>query len=125
LSNCQDTNKNIFPKLSDIDLEITFCEDVIKTYQSKIEKLKESRETRLNIEKSKIPLWNPDKIKWIIAHGEKGAFDLATLKDNTNNDDFNFLLDDLKRHDGKLWNSNFFYWEMQGDAIGRKERTPK
>ncbi len=63
-----------------------------------------------------------ENIVWQKRTGDKGDFELADLKENKDNKDFEALLADLKEHDGKLTIKPHFYWLFSsGDAVGRKE----
>lgn len=125
MTNNPERNKNLskYPKLSDIDLEKAFLKNHILECQSKIDKLNEVRETIIGIEKSKLPLWDPSKIVWIKASGPKGDFELATVTNNPNSENFELLQEDLKVHDGKITYQGFFYWlHFDKESVCRKQR---
>lgn len=74
-------------------------------------------------ESTKVGEYNPEKIPWIRAEGEKGVYERypsfqqkpAMLTDYVN------LLEDLERHGGKLQRAGLFYWKFpDGSTIGRK-----
>ena len=111
---------NKIPKIEEIDLEIRFYNDLILLFQSRIDKLNESKQVLINAEKSNIPLWNSQNIKWTVAHGPKGEFEIATLTNNPGNQDFELLKDDLLKHDRKFRYEKSFFWMLEDNAIGKK-----
>jgi hypothetical protein len=72
--------------------------------------------------------WNPDKIKWEKAEGFKGAYERYPLEGEKAEatSDYKNLLEDLKRHGGRLTRNGYFYWLFEDSAtIGRKKRERK
>jgi len=67
--------------------------------------------------------WNPDKIKWEKAEGQKGEFEKS---EDVNNPEFKAMLKDLAEHGGKLTRDGLFYWTFKnGLTVGRKKRKVK
>jgi hypothetical protein len=64
--------------------------------------------------------WNPNKIKWEKAEGQKGEFEKS---EDVNNPEFKAMLKDLNEHKGKLTRDGMFYWVYKnGSTVGRKKR---
>jgi len=71
-------------------------------------------------ELTKFPEWNPDKIKWETAQGQKGPYERS---EDVNNLQFKAMLKDLAAHSGRLTRNGFFYWIFEnGCTVGRKKR---
>ena len=69
------------------------------------------------------PAYSLDRIKWVQAEGPKGAYEYADRNDNLGNEDFKALIEDLKRHDGRMSRQGYFLWLFsQEDRVGRKPR---
>lgn len=74
-------------------------------------------------QESKVVLreYDVSKILWQKKDGEKGAYELATDKDNKDNSEYIALKGHLKEEDGRISKDGLFYWLFQNsDAIGRK-----
>ncbi|MEM3823967.1 MAG: hypothetical protein QXH87_03455 [Candidatus Bathyarchaeia archaeon] len=72
--------------------------------------------------------WNPDKIKWQEVEGFRGKYQRYPLEDEKpeSTSDYRLLLEDLKKHDGRLTRDGWFYWVFEdGCTIGRKPRKFK
>ena len=70
-----------------------------------------------------LPAYSLDRIKWVQAEGPKGAYEYADRNDNLGNEDFKALIEDLKRHDGRMTRQGYFLWLFsQEDRVGRKPR---
>jgi len=70
-----------------------------------------------------VPQWNPDNIKWEKAEGFKGEYERS---EDVNNPEFQAMLKDLARHNGKLTRDGMFYWAFKnGSVVGRKRRRKK
>lgn len=66
------------------------------------------------------PRWNPDKIIWTEATGEKGIYERS---EDVNNLQFKAMLRDLNNHGGKMNRHGHFYWVFKnGSIVGRKKR---
>ena len=64
--------------------------------------------------------WDPTKIVWTRAEGNKGSYERSA---DVNSHDFKALVKDLSKHDGKLMRGDKFYWLFQnGSTVGRKRR---
>jgi hypothetical protein len=64
--------------------------------------------------------WNPDKIAWTKAQGEKGEYERS---EDINSLDFKNLLKDLAEHKGSLIRDSWFYWTFKnGSVVGKKKR---
>jgi len=67
--------------------------------------------------------WDPSKIKWVKAEGQKGPYERA---DPQATDHFKSMRTDLKAHDGTLTRDGLFYWVFRDQATaGRKEKRPR
>jgi len=65
--------------------------------------------------------WNPDKIKWAKAEGNKGSYERS---EDVNNPEFKIMLRDLTSHGGRLTRNGYFYWIFKnGTTVGRKRRS--
>ena len=61
------------------------------------------------------------KIKTERAEGRNGFYEKATTQDNQNSEDYHFLIEDLKQHDGKLTKDGLFIWLFSDEkTIGMK-----
>ena len=64
--------------------------------------------------------WDPTKIVWNEAEGNKGPYERS---EDVNNRDFKLMLKDLGEHEGKLTRGDYFYWTFtNGHVVGRKKR---
>ena len=79
---------------------------------------------RSQIEKlhgSRIWSWNPGKIQWSKAQGERGEYERS---EDVNSLDFKALLKDLAEHKGSLTHDGWFYWTFKnGSTVGRKKKV--
>lgn len=69
--------------------------------------------------------WNPDAIKWREAEGFKGKYQRYPGPEEKaeSTSDYRLLLEDLKKHNGKLSREGFFYWLFEdGSTVGRKRQ---
>lgn len=69
--------------------------------------------------------WNPEALKWAVCEGFKGAYERYPKEGEKAEaiQDYKNLLEDLKRHNGRLTREGYFYWLFQDNAtIGRKKR---
>jgi hypothetical protein len=63
--------------------------------------------------------YDTTKILWETVQGPKGPYERSS-EDSL---DFNILLKDLDRHDGRLTHEGWFYWRFNNsNTIGRKPR---
>jgi hypothetical protein len=110
--------------MNDEDFEI-FVEDfldMLNGIEASITKMKQQISKLLGVaeEKPKVQ-WNPDKIKWEKAQGQKGEFEKSQ---DVNNLEFKAMLKDLAQHSGKLSREGYFYWVYKnGSTVGRKRRV--
>lgn len=64
------------------------------------------------------PAWNPEKILWKEAQGDKGLYHRS---DDFENPEFRAMLRDLNGHKGALYRDSTFYWVFpDGRTVGRK-----
>lgn len=64
--------------------------------------------------------WDPSKIKWQSAEGNKGPYERS---EDVNSADFKALLKTLQEHKGKMTKDGYFMWVFaNGTTIGRKKR---
>ena len=64
------------------------------------------------------PVWNPEKILWTEATGDKGLYHRS---DDFENPEFKAMLRDLNGHKGALYRDSTFYWVFpDGKIVGRK-----
>ena len=64
--------------------------------------------------------WDPNAIRWEEAQGSSGPYERSQ---DTNNQEFQIMLKDLKQHNGKLTRNGYFYWLFQDcTTVGRKKR---
>ena len=64
--------------------------------------------------------WDPAKIVWTRAEGNKGPYERS---EDVNSYDFKALVKDLSAHDSKLTRGDYFFWLFQnGSTVGRKKR---
>jgi len=62
--------------------------------------------------------WDPSKINWMKAEGNKGPYERS---EDVNNPEFKTMLKDLTVHNGKMRYQGWFYWIFQnGNVVGRK-----
>jgi len=68
--------------------------------------------------------FNPEKIPWVKTEGQSGPYERYPAfqqKADEMNVDYQALLAELKRHNGKLSHAGLFYWLFSDDkTIGRK-----
>ena len=96
-------------------------------------KLRDAAQTIVDATNSQLELSNPfnleelsydtNKIAWIRTQGQKGPYERypAFQQKPTMSADYINLLEDLKRHDGKLQKAGLFYWTFEDNTtIGRK-----
>jgi hypothetical protein len=72
--------------------------------------------------------WNPEAIKWHRVEGFRGEYERYPMEGEKSeaSQDYKNLLEDLKKHNGKLSRNGFFYWLFKDSAsIGRKKREAK
>lgn len=72
--------------------------------------------------------WNPDNIKWVEAEGFRGKYERypGVEQKAESTSDYKLLLEDLKKHNGRLTRGGFFYWLFEDNAtVGRKPRKAK
>lgn len=73
---------------------------------------------RALLRKVKVEGPNPEGIKWETKQGNKGPYEKAAKQDGK---DYQLLVEDLQKHQGKFRRDGFFYWLFEReDAIGRK-----
>jgi hypothetical protein len=64
--------------------------------------------------------WDPARIQWKPAEGNKGPYESSEDLDNP---DFKLLNKQLAEHHGKLSRDGYFYWLFtNGSKIGRKQK---
>jgi len=83
-------------------------------------KIKRTTTIDNNIE---IPEYNPENIPWTRTEGPNGAYERfpAYQQKPSTSVDYVNLLEDLKRHNGKLQRAGLFYWLWSDSTtIGRK-----
>ena len=96
-------------------------------------KLRDAAQTIVDATNSQLELSNPfnlkelsydtNKIPWIRTQGQKGPYERypAFQQKPTMSIDYINLLEDLKRHEGKLQKAGLFYWTFEDNTtIGRK-----
>jgi len=67
--------------------------------------------------------YDPEKIQWTRTEGKNGVYERfpAYQQKPSISADYTNLLDDLKRHQGKLQKAGLFYWLFDDNiTIGRK-----
>jgi hypothetical protein len=68
--------------------------------------------------------YNPENVQWTRTDGTKGPYERYPAfrqQPDTSNKDYNGLMADLKKHDGKLTRAGLFYWLFSDQTtIGRK-----
>jgi hypothetical protein len=72
--------------------------------------------------------WNPEAIKWHRVEGFRGEYERYLMEGEKAeaSPDYKNLLEDLKRHGGRLTRNGYFYWLFKDSAsIGRKKREAK
>jgi len=73
--------------------------------------------------------FNPEKIPWTKANGQSGPYERYPAfqqQADELNMDYQALLAELRRHNGKLSHNNLFYWLFSdGKTIGRKPAKSK
>jgi len=75
------------------------------------------------LSKAELGEWNPDKFKWLPQDGTKGPYEKAHYDDTA---DFKAMLEDLKKHNGKVTRAGVFYWLFTDEqTVGRKKLTQK
>ena len=112
--------------MADADLEI-FLEDfmdMLNGLEASVIKMKQQVTKLVGAAEEKPKFsWDPSKIKWEKAEGQKGEFERS---EDFNNPEFKELLKDLARHAGKLSRDGWFYWTYRnGSTVGRKKRGAK
>jgi hypothetical protein len=91
--------------------------DMLNGMEASIVKMKQQIVKLVGVAKFQ---WNPDKIKWEKAEGQKGEFERS---EDVNNPEFKAMLKDLAQHNGRLSREGFFYWVYKnGSTVGRKKR---
>lgn len=72
-------------------------------------------------------IWNPNKIKWVQTEGTKGPYERYPAKGEKAEStvDYKAMLEDLKRHNGKLMCGGLFYWLFTDQATVGRKRTKK
>jgi hypothetical protein len=96
-----------------------FC-DFLDGLEASIVKMKQQIGKLVGVEEKPKFQWNPDKIKWEKAEGQKGEFERS---EDVNNPEFKAMLKDLQAHNGKLTRDGMFYWTFKnGSTVGRKKR---
>lgn len=72
------------------------------------------------LEREEFLRWNPERIKWVEAEGPSGPYERAEAQDNP---DFQAMLKDLEKHNGRLTKGGYFYWKFEkAEIVGRKKR---
>jgi len=75
------------------------------------------------LSKAELGEWNPANIRWMEQEGTKGPYEKAEFQDTT---DFKAMLEDLKKHDGKVTRAGLFYWLFTDEkTVGRKKIAKK
>ena len=97
----------------------------IRNWLMRGEKLKTAIDEYLNfygqITEHGVP-YSLDRIKWVKAEGPSGPYEYADRNDNLGSEDFKFLLEDLKQHNGRMTRQGYFLWLFSnGDRVGRKQ----
>jgi len=85
-------------------------------------------ETKPTVDEStKVGEYNPEKIPWVRAEGEKGIYERypAYQQKPVMLTDYINLLEDLKRHTGKLQRAGLFYWHFQDSVIVARKPSKK
>jgi len=109
--------------MSDLEEDII---DVFNAVEASIVGFKQRRAKKHGVANEKteeIPDYNPENIPWIQAEGPNGIYERfpAYKQKPGMNKDYLNLLEDLKRHNGKLQRSGLFYWLWNDEeTIGRK-----
>ena len=89
--------------------------DLLNGFEASIVKM---REQIGKLEGVRVWSWNPEKVKWLEAEGERGKYEKS---EDVNNLDFKAMLKDVAAHNGKLKRDRYFYWVFQnGTTVGRK-----
>lgn len=107
-----------------------FC-DFLNGLEASIAKIKMqiARLVGVEVEEEKPRFsWNPDAIKWRKTEGFRGEYERypAEGEKAEASSDYRLLLEDLKKHGGRLTREDFFYWLfMDGSTIGRKPGKAK
>jgi len=102
-----------------------FC-DMLNALEASIVKMKQQIAKLVGVseEKSKFS-WNPEAIKWQKVEGFRGEYERYPLEGEKaeSTSDYRLLLEDLKKHGGRLTKNGYFYWLFEDSAtIGRKKR---
>jgi len=85
--------------------------------------LRRQIEGKQKLEQPAASKWDPGKIHWTAAEGQKGPFEKS---EDFNNLEFKRMLKDLVAHGGKMNHEGFFYWVYRnGSTVGRKKREVK
>jgi hypothetical protein len=67
-----------------------------------------------------VETFDPSKVKWLPKSGAKGPFELATIKDNVGNVEYDKMVA-LVQTAGSLTKDKLWYWLFPtGEAVGRK-----
>jgi hypothetical protein len=106
-------------KMNAEDVLVEFFVKIRKTCDEELERLKP-------IDTKAIKEYDPEKIAWMRTGGQKGPYERypAFQQKPTPTADYVNLLNDLKKHDGKLVRNNLFYWLWEDEAtIGRKPKV--
>jgi len=94
--------------------------DMLNAMEAGIAKMKMQIVKLVGAEEKPKFSWDPSKIKWEKAEGQKGEFERS---EDFNNPEFKELLKDLAQHAGKLSRDGWFYWTYRnGSTVGRKLR---
>lgn len=72
------------------------------------------------LKRTKTEQWDPSKIKWVQAEGNKGPYERS---EDINNLGFKEMLKDIQAHGGKMIRDGYFLWIFQnGTTVGRKRK---
>jgi hypothetical protein len=92
--------------------------NMLDAFEAGITGFKQQLGAKKGVAEEKKFSWDPSKIKWEKAEGQKGEFERS---EDVNNPEFKELLKDLAQHNGKLSRGGFFYWTFKnGSTVGRK-----
>jgi hypothetical protein len=101
-----------------------FC-DFLDSLEASVVKMKQQIAKLVGVEEKPKFQWNPEALKWAVCEGFKGAYERYPKEGKKAEaiQDYKNLLEDLKRHNGRLTREGYFYWLFQDNAtIGRKKR---
>ena len=67
-------------------------------------------------------IYDVSKLNWQKRQGAKGEWEIAEKQLHIGNSDFQYLVDDMKRHkNNTITKDGFFYWLLDDGSVGRKK----